>query len=266
MLDKIFDKKVLGPIIIIIVAFIVYAILKGIVKKILNIKSKHNINLDSKRLTTVVSLCLNIIKFFIIIVAIMMILDLYGIDTKSILASLGVFTAVLALSLQDILKDFVGGISIILEGQFRIGDVVTINGFKGEVIALSLKSTRLKAFTGEIRIFANRNISEVTNHSLSKSLAIVDVGVSYDSDLDKVEKVLDKLCEKLTEKIDDIDGEVKVLGINELGSSSITYRITAITKSMKHLDVQRKMMRAIKDEFDKNNIEIPYNQLVIHNG
>ena len=92
----------------------------------------------------------------------MTILDVYGIDTKSILASLGVFTAVLALALQDILKDFVAGITIMLEGQYRIGDTITVNSFKGEVISLTLKTTRVKAYTGEIKIFANRNISEVS--------------------------------------------------------------------------------------------------------
>ena len=139
----------------------------------------------------------------------MMILDVYGIDTKSILASLGVFTAVLALALQDILKDIVGGISIIIEGQYRIGDIVTINNFKGEVISLTLKSTRVKAYTGEIKIFANRNISEVINHSFSSSLAIVDIAVAYDSDLSKVDKVLNKICEKLSNELEELEGEIQ---------------------------------------------------------
>lgn len=215
---------------------------------------------------TIISICINLVKFFIIIVAIIAILDVYGIDTKSILASLGVFSAVLALALQDILKDFVAGISIIIEGQFRLGDTVTIGGFKGEVISLSLKSTRLKAYTGEIKIISNRNIVEVINHSLSKSLAVVDVGVAYDSDLDKVEKVLKELSEKLSTEIEDLVEPIEVLGVNSLDANSVVYRVTAITKPTTNFGVERKIRRAIKVAFDESGIVIPFNQLVIHNG
>lgn len=263
MLEKIFVKEIIAPIIIVVVSIIIYVILKKIVRKIFKFKAR---GIDSKRLTTIQSLFINIIKVFIIIISIMMILDVYGIDTKSILASLGVFTAVLALALQDILKDFVAGITIMLEGQFRIGDTITVNTFKGEVISLTLKTTRIKAYTGEIKIFANRSISEVINHTLEDSLAIIDVGVAYESDLEKVEKVLTKLCEKMTKELENLTGPVELLGINDLGTSSITYRITATTISMKQFEIQRKIMREVKIELSKNNISIPYNQLVVHNG
>ena len=119
MLEKILVKEIVAPIIIILISIIAYAIAKAVIRKIFKLKTFNNKNVDSKRLQTIVSLCINFAKFFIIIVAVITILDVYGIDTKSLLASLGVFSAVLALALQDILKDFVAGISIIIEGQFR---------------------------------------------------------------------------------------------------------------------------------------------------
>jgi small conductance mechanosensitive channel len=263
MIEKILVKEVVAPVIIIVVALVIYEIIKKIIKKVFKFKAR---GIDSKRLTTIQSLFTNVVKVFIIVIVIMMILDVYGIDTKSILASLGVFTAVLALALQDILKDFVAGITIMLEGQYRIGDTITVNSFKGEVISLTLKTTRVKAYTGEIKILANRSISEVINHNLDDSLAIVDVGVAYESDLAKVEKVLTKLCEKLSNDLENLTGPVELLGVNSLGTSSITYRITATTVSMKQYEIQRKMMREVKLELDKNNIAIPYSQLVVHNG
>ena len=78
------------------------------------------------------------------------------------------------------------------------------------MVNLSLKSTRLKAYTGEIKILANRNVTEVINHSLSKSLAVVDVGVAYESDLDKVEKVLKELSEKLSNEIEDLVEQIEI--------------------------------------------------------
>lgn len=266
MLEKILVKEIVAPIIIILISIIAYAIAKAVIRKIFKLKTFNNKNVDSKRLQTIVSLCINFVKFFIIIVAGITILDVYGIDTKSLLASLGVFSAVLALALQDILKDFVAGISIIIEGQFKLGDVVTIGGFKGEVVNLSLKSTRIKAYTGEIKILANRNVTEVINHSLSKSLAVVDVGVAYESDLDKVEKVLKELSEKLSNEIEDLVEPIEILGVNAFDASSVVYRVTAITKPTTNFGVERQIRKAIKLAFDENNITIPFNQLVIHNG
>jgi small conductance mechanosensitive channel len=263
MLEKIFVKELVAPVIIILISIITYQILKGIIKKIFKFKTK---GLDKKRLNTIQMLFINIAKVFIIVIALMLILDVYHIDTKSILASLGVFTAVLALALQDILKDFVAGVTIMLEGQFRVGDTVTVSGFKGEVISLSLKSTRIRAYTGEIKILANRNITEVTNHTLDNSLAVVDVGVAYEADLVKVEKVLTKLCERLSKELDNLIGPLELLGVTTLGPASITYRITAPTVTNKQYEIQRKVLREVKLELDKNEIEIPYSQLVVHNG
>lgn len=263
MIEKLLMKEILGPIVIIILSFIAYAISKKIVKRIFKVNVK---GLDAKRKKTIMMLLMNTIKFFIIAVAIIGLLELYGFDTKSLIASLGVFAAVIALALQDLLKDFVAGISILIEGQYHIGDTITVGSFKGEVIAITLKTTRIKAYTGEIKILANRNISEVVNHTLDNSLAIVDISVAYDSDLDKVEDVLIKLCDRLSEEIEDLKGPVILLGVNELKDSSISYRITAETASMKHYGIQRKILKEAVNELNKNKIEIPFPQVVIHNG
>ena len=181
-------------------------------------------------------------------------------------ASLSVIGVVVGLALQDLLKDFISGVSIIIEGQYRVGDTVTINGFRGEIIGVGLKSTHIKAYTGEIMIIANRLINEVVNYNLSNSLAIVDIDVAYESNIEKVEKVLNNLCIKLTKELPYLKGDVELLGINSLESSSVRFRITALTESMKHFEIQRKMLKEIKLELDKNKIVIPYNQLVVHNG
>ena len=128
-----------------------------------------------------------------------------------------------------------------------------------------MKTTKIKAYTGEINIVANRNIQEVINHSFSNSLAIVDFEISYDEDLNKVEDVLNSLCKQMAADFPDVQGDVKLLGIEDLGSSGIKYRITAETKSMEHFALQRKIRKAVREELGKQGIEIPYTQVVIHN-
>lgn len=263
MLNMILSEKVLKILIVILVILFLYAIFNSFTKQKFHSKSIKTIR--DKKNKTIRSMLNNIIKYFLIIVGLIMILNILGVNTNSLLASLGVVSAIIALAFQDIVKDFLAGISIISENQYDIGDTVTINGFRGEVISVGLRTTKLKSYKGEIYFVANHNIDQVINHSLAKNLAIVNVDVSYDSDLDKVEKVLNELCTKLKEEVEDIRGNVKINGIEELGASGITYQIIAEVLPVKNFEVQRIMRREIKKAFDKNKIEIPYQQVVIHN-
>lgn len=261
MLEILLSKKVLGPIIIIIGFSIVYYILKNVIKKAL-----LNKTVDDKRKKTIISLINNLIKYFFIIIAILMILSIYGINTTALITSLGVVGVMAGLALQDILKDFLAGVSIITENQYAIGDTVTINGFKGEVISLGIKTTSIKSYTGDIKYISNRNITEVINHSKDFSLAVIEVSISYEENIEKVEKVLNKLFKKLNKEIDYLKSDIQLLGIEDLAASAVVFRITAETEPLKHFDVQRTLRKEIKQELDKNNISIPYDQLVVHNG
>lgn len=263
LLEKFWVKEVINPIIIIIICILIYRLFKALVHHTLNIKNNKKI---SQRQKTLLSLINNVVKYFLVILAILLILDVYGVNTKSIIASLGVVGVVIGLAIQDTLKDFIAGTFIIFDNQYQIGDTVTINGFKGEVVSLGMKTTKIKAYTGEIMIISNREITQITNHSLANSLAIVDIPVSYDEDNKRVESVLFSLCTQLTKDLTDIKGDVQLLGINSFDESAIIYRIVVETKAMEHYHVQRDILKAIKETFDRENIEIPYKQVVIHNG
>lgn len=104
------------------------------------------------------------------LVSLLIILSFFGIDTKSLVASLGVVGVALGLALQDTLKDIIGGISLILENYLAVGDIITYNDFTGEVIELGLRTTRIKKASGEVMIIANRNIDTIINASQKKQI------------------------------------------------------------------------------------------------
>jgi len=262
-LDKILIKEIIYPILIILVSIVIYLILKCIVNNIFKIKSKR---IDKRMSKTVNSLVNNLIKYFIIIVAFIMILEVYGVDTMTLIASLGAFGVVVGLAVQDTFKDLICGICIILEGQYRVGDNVTIRGFRGEVIELGIKSTKIRASTGEIMIIANHLIEEVINHSLEKSVVIIDVPVSYDTDIDKMEKVMNDLFLNLDSKISGLKSNIKLLGLESYDDSSMSFRVCVDTVPMENYRIGRELRKAIKLELDKNKIEIPFPQVVVHNG
>lgn len=262
ILNKILIKEVVGPILIILVSILVYLIVKNVIDRLFRIKS----NVDKRKTKTINSLINNLIKYFIVIVDIVMILDIFGIDTKTLIASLGVVGVVAGLAVQDTLKDFVAGMSIILENQYRVGDTITVKGFRGEVISLGIKSTKIRSLTGEVMIIANHLIEEVINHSLDKSVAIVDLPVSYSTNIDKLEKVLSNLFNEINGTISGVTGDIKILGLQSYDDSSICFRIVCDTKPMEHFQVERELRKLIKNCLDKNHIEIPFPQVVVHNG
>lgn len=262
-MEKLLIEKLIFSIIIIIFFILLYIFVHSFIKKMTKLKFSK---VDEKRKKTLVNLINNIIKYFLIIIVILMILNIFDIDTTAILASLGAVSVVTGLAFQDTLKDLLAGFFIIFENQYDLGDTITIDDFKGEVISLGLKTTRIKASTGEIKIISNRNINSVINHSLDKSVAIVKFQVAYEEDLIKVEKVLLNLFERLDKEIKDIKGNILLLGIDELSDSGITYKATVDTIPMKNLEVERKLLKEIKMELDRNNITIPYNQVVIRNA
>lgn len=260
VLDFVLKKEVIGPIVVLLVSMIGYKIIKKLLRKFIDLRSK----IDQKRRNTIFYLFKSIIKIAIYALDILIILEIYGFDTKSIITSLSVIGVVVGLAFQDLIKAFIAGITIVLEGQYRVGDIIEIAGFKGEVIYLGLKSTKIKANTGEIKIISNHLVADVINYSLSDSLAIVDIDIAYESNLEKVEKVLNNLCTRLTKELPHLKGEVTLLGVNSLEASSIRYRMTVLTEPTEHFGVQRLMRKEIKIELDKNNIEIPYSQVVMH--
>ena len=186
LLDFLKNKTVYGPILTVLVCYIIYRLIKLTLYRILE-KRKTDSYTDKRR-RTVVELITNFLKVFFIIVVLLTILKIYNIDTTSIVASLGVASAVIGLAFQDTLKDVIAGVTIILENYFIVGDYVKYKDFTGEVVAFGFKSTKLKNWNNEILTISNRNISEIINLSKEKAAILINVPVAYEEDIEKVFK------------------------------------------------------------------------------
>ena len=133
VLDIFTSRKVIAPFIIVLVSILIYLFIHSILKRSFKIKIGK---MDDRKRVTIVKLMDNIFKYLILIICILLVLGEFGVDTKSLIASLGIVGVVVGLALQDTLKDFVSGLFIIVEDQYRVGDTITVGGFKGEVISL----------------------------------------------------------------------------------------------------------------------------------
>ena len=257
--------KLILPIIYIIIGIIAFSIIKKIILNSGKNSKKFKL-LQNQRVKTLKTLVINIVKYTIVLIVLLAVLSNFGVNVKSILAGLGIGTALIGLAFQDLAKDLIAGFSIITEGEYEIGDTIEIDGFMGEVVFIGLRTTRIRNFKGATKIIANRYMDNIINYSNNNSLAIVDVGVSYDCDTEKVEAAIEKLFKRLSGKIEFATKEPELWGVNELADSSVVYRIAVETEPMKHFAVERFLKKEIKNQFSKENIKIPYKQIEVHNG
>jgi len=268
MIELITSEKFLLQIIdiaiIIAVGVLVYYIVKSIILSSLKIRLKSK-RLNVKRQKTLTSVTINIVKYVIIVVEIIIILKQIGVNTTSLLASVGILSLILGWALQDTIKDFAAGFFIIADREYEVGDYVEIDGFFGEVKEMGLKTTKVLSWTGEIKTFNNSTVGNVINYSQHNNVVVIDIGVDYKEHTDKVIKALNDLIPEI-EKIDGVKKDIEVLGVQDLEESSVKYRMIVEAKPSEKFAINRKILKLIKDTFDEKGIKIPYPQIEVHNG
>ena len=264
LLDFVTKKEVFGTIIILAICHFMYHTLMIILENKINNPSLTNY--EKKKRTTVVILARKIFKFVFLIIAVLALLDLFGVNIKSLVAGLGIITTIIGLALQDTLKDIINGIHIITENYFIVGDIVKYNNFTGTVIEFGLKSTKIKNLAGETMMVNNRNIYEIINISQQNQNVQLELNIAYEEDVEHVERVIqEKILPKIN-KIETVRNDSSIyLGINELSESSVKYLIQFHCDRDSQWKTRREALRIIKVELAKAKIKIPYPQMEVHN-
>ena len=212
---------------------------------------------DKKNLPHMVQ---KLISYIVVILATLAILQVTGINASSLIASLGLASAIIGLALQDYLKDVIMGIHILLDKFFSIGDAVRYNGMDGIVVSFNTRTTKIQSIDdGSILAVSNRNIDEITKLG---DFMKINIPLSYDEDPKKVHEVLGALTERIKE-IEEVKTAV-YKGTFEFQDSAIIYRINFFADPRDKWVVWYKVMRIIQDGLNEHDIQIPYNQLDIH--
>jgi len=228
------------------------------------LRNKSPLRVSERREATLEKLLDNVLSYVVYFIAFMMILSTLTIDVKALLAGAGIVGLAIGFGAQNLVKDIISGFFIIFEDQFSVGDHIKVGQFEGNVEAIGLRTTKIKNWTGELHILPNGSISQVTNFSLNNSVAVVDVGIAYEEDIEKAEKVLSELLEKLPEQYEQLIKAPELLGVQNLGPSEIVLRIVAETLPMQHFYIARMIRKEIKMALDQNGIEIPFPRLVMY--
>lgn len=250
------------------VLFLAFLLIKTIGQKIINrsfdrIAEKDHVSRG--RALTLKSLMANVFSYTLVFIFIVMVFELFGVDATALLAGAGVIGLAIGFGAQGLVSDVVTGFFLLLEKQIDVGDYVTTGGFSGVVESVGLRTTQIRGFDGTLHYVPNREITSLSNHSRGNMRALVDIGISYDDDIDKAIDILQTVCDRVATEDDNIVEGPNVLGVQTLGASDVVIRIIGKTKNGEQWAVERKLRKALKEALDANGIEIPFpHQVLIH--
>jgi len=247
------SNRFLTPLIIIISAVVIYNLSTIILTKIMG---RGRSELEKKRLNTVLQLINSIIKYIVVIVTIIMILNIYKINTGSLLAGLGIAGIVIGFALQDAIKDVIGGMNIVLENYFILGDTVKYNDFTGTIIEFGLKSTKIKANNGEVLVLSNRCIDRIINLSQKQAVITIEIPTSPEHDAKKIQKTLEKVIDRVR-KLADVDAEgCYYSGIDRLDGKAVVYTFKVKCKQGKQSEIKRAVLGMVKEAYEKESLKL----------
>ncbi|MCK5761846.1 MAG: mechanosensitive ion channel [Candidatus Izimaplasma sp.] len=219
---------------------------------------------NNTRGETIGILITSIAKFACIIIALILVLSAWNVPTPTLLAGAGIVGLAASFGAQGLLEDVFAGLSIIFEKQFVVGNFVEVDGFRGEVIEIGPRNTRIKNIFGNVLIIANSDIREIINLSEDLSSAISEISIEYSEDIDKVEEIIKNSLLIIKEKIPEIIKGPMYDGVDQLGDSAVIVRVIAHCEEKDRINVRRLLNKELKRVLDENGINIPFPQLVIH--
>lgn len=258
-------QGIIKILLIIVIASFVIRIGKTLIKKVFEVRERSPLRVSERREATILKLLENILTYVVYFITFIMILEIMGIKVGALLAGAGIVGLAVGFGAQSLVKDIITGFFIILEDQFSVGDYVRIGQFEGEVLEIGLRTTKIKSATGELHVLPNGSIIEVTNFSILNSVAVVDISIPYDSDVELAESVISELLKGMPERYEDMVKPPELLGIHSLTPTEIVLRVLAEVQPMRHWYIGRVLRKEIRAILDEHGIESPVPRMVMYN-
>ena len=215
------------------------------------------------RVETICLLIKNAIKYICVIIFVYYGLSQFGVNTQTLLASAGILSLMISLGAKDMVSDILAGFFIIFESAYKVGDFVEVGNWKGTVTEIGLRTTKVKRETN-VKIFNNSSMRDIVS-SEDISRQTIKVAVSYDADIEEIGRILETELQKVgPDKIPGLRMGPKYEGVSSFEDSSVMIQIAIYVESTTRFPALRALNREVKLIFDRNGIEIPFNQVVVH--
>ncbi len=258
--------------ILIVIGLILFSFIKFAVRKFENLVTEK----DSLRESEVILRAKTLSRLFywlgtiaIILVILYMVLKAFGFDVAPLLAGAGIVGLAFGFGGQYLIRDVINGFFILIEGQYRINDVVKIGDVAGLVEGINLRITTLRDLEGRVIVIPNGEIKTVINFTREYSHALFDIGVAYKENVDRVMDVIKDLAKEMRQDkyfgrliLDDLE----MFGVDDFGDSQVTIKFRIKTLPIKQWEVAREFRRRLKNRFDELGIEIPFPHRTLYMG
>lgn len=246
-------KNIVSTIVVILIAVLVYLILRRPAKRILGLQ-KNN------RSSTFLTMIGSFFRTLFFTVVFLIILQINGVDVSNLIAGLGIASVIMGLAIQDTLKDVIRGVSIISDDYYEVGETVTIGDITGTVMSVGIRSTKIRdAATGNVVTFANRNIERASKAGVKFGII---VPLPYDLKLKKAEEIMNEIAEKAN-ALEDVS-ELKYVGVEEFAESAIEYKLFGSSNPKRRIQAKRAVRHLVLEVLEEHHVSIPYPQIDVH--
>ena len=213
---------------------------------------------------TILRMALSVLKYALTVGTIIICAGTLGAPTTSLIAISGVVTLIFSMGAQTLVADVLSGLFIIFEGTYKVGDMIAIDQWYGQVREIGIRNTRIfDPVDNNIKIINNSTIRNIINYSECPTRASITVAIDYDQDYAELERIFKEEMDTIRENIRYNVRDLRLRGIEEFQDSGILVKFSVFCKNEDYLEVQREMRREIKEMFDRHNIPVPFPQVVV---
>lgn len=219
----------------------------------------------SHRARTLVTLLSSLIRYVAALVMLCWGLSIFGVDVNTIVASVGVVALIVGFGAESLISDMVTGFFMLFENQYNVGDIVEVNGFRGTVKEIGIRTTSIIDMGKNIKVINNSDMKNILNRSDNVSIGVSTIDVPYPTDLEALEKAIPALMQDIYSRHQDVMlSAPRYLGVQELGSSGITLKFIVEVEESNIFSAPRTLNRELLLGFRRLGVECPYPQLDVH--
>lgn len=253
-------KLTVGQIFSLAIMVLAVTVAKQIVSLILGVCSFEN-----HRAKTIVTIIKSVLQYVAWLVIICWGLHILGVDIGTIVASVGVLALIVGFGAESLIADVVTGLFMLIENQYNVGDIIEIDGYRGTVVAIGIRTTSVQDSSGNIKIINNSSMKNILNRSDNNSVTVADFAIPYDTDLRKLEEKIPEILQTIYEAHTDVMEAVpKYVGVQSLGASEIVLRFVVDVREKDIYSTARIMNHDLLMAFRDVGVECPFPQLDVH--
>jgi small conductance mechanosensitive channel len=251
-----------------IAAWLITRLIRRFIRRLMRRrKTKTPTSVMARKADTIETVAGSATKYIVWFLALAAILGILGLTSVvgSLLATAGIGGIAIAFGAQSLVKDVTTGFFLLMEDQFAVGEYVEIEGEKGTVEAITIRTTRIRRFTGETTTVPNGSITRVTNYSRGDHLAVIDMAIPYEANVEKACAIMHQTGLDYMKDYDHILEEPHVLGVESMGESGVTLRMIMRVKPLMHWETERELKKRIREALDGAGLKQPYPHRVLVN-